>query len=82
MVEAPIASYSLRWRLHHTHETANSRNGSLDNGPPEADFFLDFDTRNAIFLKEIDGNDRRRRKFWEILTPEMQFSLRKSMDLK
>ena len=45
-------------------------------------FFLDFDTRNAIFLKEIDGNDRRRRIFFEILTPEMQFSLRKSMDLK
>ena len=45
-------------------------------------FFLNFDTRNAIFLKEIDGNDRRRRIFFEILTPEMQFSLRKSMDLK
>ena len=26
--------------------------------------FFDFDTRNAIFLKEIDGNDRRRRIFF------------------
>ena len=74
-------NFSLRWRLHHANQITNSRHTSLENEPPEA-IFLDWTPEMQFFLNEINGNGPPEAKFFEILTPEMQFSLRKSMDLE